>query len=398
MNMKRTALLIVASGAFVMATPARAPACLWDFDTLRMEARAFPGIAEVLTGRFERNPPRYYEMRLERVAKELETSPDRLEFYDDAGVACDRLGRPDDAIKWMEHKRSALDRMKAAHGDAPELTDHEYRYHANLGTFYAHRWFKGGASREDLHDLRRAEAEVARAIEVNPDAHFGREKYQLAAIRWAIELPPREDAYPPTMLDRFNKPGTDELEIDHDEAIRGLSGLIVLGNAWESVDVTWALGAVAGARGDASIQLLAKLRLRELIDAGRSSLHPEFTDLPYMSLRGEGIGGQPWSHLQSDVESYFARARKAADQWHEKRWAFMEARFDSGLHPDTHTDFWKGWNDRPRAPSLPNTHGFLNSMNITIVGGALASPIVLFVGIRRWRKRVRSQRMARTMA
>lgn len=397
MSMKRTAWLLVAAGAFVMATPARAPACLWDYDTLRMEALAFPGIAEVLTGRFERNPPRYYEMRLGRVAKELETSPDRLEYYDDAGVACDRLGRSDEAIEWMGRKRSALDRMKAERGDAPELKDHEYRYHANLGTFYAHRWFKGGASRENLDDLRRAEAEIARAIEINPDAHFGREKYQLAAIRWAIELLPKEDAYQPTMLDQFSKPGADELEIDNDEAIRGLSGLIVLGNAWESVDVTWALGAVAGANGDASIHFLAKLRLKELIGAGRSSLHPEFTDSPFMSLRGEGIAGQPWSHIQSDVESYFARARKAADQWHERRWTFMEARFNAGLHPDTHPEFWNGWKDRPRAPSLPNTLAFLNSMNITIVGAVLASPVVLFVGIRRWRRRVRAQRIAQAM-
>ena len=50
----------------VMATPARA--CIWDRDTLRFETLALPGVVEIITGRIERYPPLYYEMRLARVA------------------------------------------------------------------------------------------------------------------------------------------------------------------------------------------------------------------------------------------------------------------------------------------------------------------------------------------
>ena len=41
-----------------------ANACIWDRDTLRIEADAKPDILETTTGRFPRFPDRYYEMRL----------------------------------------------------------------------------------------------------------------------------------------------------------------------------------------------------------------------------------------------------------------------------------------------------------------------------------------------
>jgi hypothetical protein len=53
--------------ALLAASPARA--CLWDDDTLATEARGLPDAVAVLTGRFERNPPRYCELRL-RAAEE----------------------------------------------------------------------------------------------------------------------------------------------------------------------------------------------------------------------------------------------------------------------------------------------------------------------------------------
>src|ERR1035438_5441566 len=124
---------------FAAALPARA--CLWDNDTLAMEAKRFPDMVEVSVGRFERNPPLYYEMRLTRVSAELRTSPEKLDLYDDAGVACDRLGRDDEALTWMARKEARLPR-----GDA----EARYRYLANAGTFHIHRWLRAGANRADL--------------------------------------------------------------------------------------------------------------------------------------------------------------------------------------------------------------------------------------------------------
>jgi len=69
------------------------------------------------------------------------------------------------------------------------LRDHEHRHLANLGTFHAHRWLRAGADRKDTADLRRARALLERAIALNPDAHFGREKYQLKAVKWLLNPP-----------------------------------------------------------------------------------------------------------------------------------------------------------------------------------------------------------------
>src|SRR4051812_35143963 len=110
----------------LLARPAAA--CLWDRDTLDVEAKGLPDMVRVVTGRFERNPPLYYEMRLRRVTTELAAHPERLTLYDDAGVACDRLHRNDEAVRWMAKKRAAM-------AEFPTSRDDRYRYHANLGTF-----------------------------------------------------------------------------------------------------------------------------------------------------------------------------------------------------------------------------------------------------------------------
>ena len=147
-----------------------AHACLWDRDTLAAEAKGLPGITEIITGRFDRFPTLFYEMRLERVTAAIVSDPDNLGLYDDAGVACDRLGRSDEAIAWMERKLLVMDRLESEGADVGE---HRYRYLANLGTFLVHRWLKSGSDREDMTDVERSRELIAAAIELNPDAHFG---------------------------------------------------------------------------------------------------------------------------------------------------------------------------------------------------------------------------------
>jgi len=85
----------------------------------------------------------------------------------------------------MARKRERLDQSPDA--------EHEYRYLANLGTFHAHRWIGNGGDRESLSDLEIAADLIRRAIELNPDAHFGRERYQLLAIEWLRGLPGEDD-------------------------------------------------------------------------------------------------------------------------------------------------------------------------------------------------------------
>ena len=102
-----------------------------------------------------------------------------------------------------------------------------------------------GADRAQIGEVKAARGEIARAIEINPNAHFGREKYQSRALEWMID-PPRaagQEDLPNLLgwsLEDIVRQQIDPK--DADDAVRGLSGLIVLGNAWESVNIFHASG------------------------------------------------------------------------------------------------------------------------------------------------------------
>jgi len=345
--------------ALLLGLPVSVAACLWDRDSPANEAKGMPEVVAVLTGRFERNPPLFYEMRLARVTAHLQSHPKDLAAYDDAGVACDRLGRGDEAISWMEKKRAQLERLDASR---PEVKEQQYRYHANLGTFLVHRWVRQGAARANIAEVKAARDEIAKALEINPNAHFGREKYQWLALEWIVAPPKAEGSqYLPNLLgwgfDDIYGERTRPKEAD--DAVRGLAGLVVLGNAWESVDIFHALnialqrdsmGYERGREGGRNtLAYLAWLRCRELIDAGKGSM---LADAP----QGEGL--KSWLHrpdfVKADVllDSAFVKLRAEADAWHEARTAFMTRRLKEGRHPDTDPSFWEGYTERP-APGLP---------------------------------------------
>jgi tetratricopeptide (TPR) repeat protein len=168
--------------SLIALLPISVLACIWDRDTLAYEAKEFPGALRVIVGRFERNPPLYYEMRLKRVTDQLRKEPDRLDLYDDAGAAADRLGRSQEAIHFMIRKRQQIELLQE--GDVKR--EHLYRYHANIGTFMAHQWLKDPERDGDLELLREAYENISEAIRINPEAHFGREIIQLMVMEWAL--------------------------------------------------------------------------------------------------------------------------------------------------------------------------------------------------------------------
>ncbi len=318
-----------------------------------------PEVVAVLTGRFERNPPLFYEMRLARVTARLQGHPEDLAAYDDAGVACDRLGRGDEAISWMEKKRAQL---KTREASRPEVKEQWYRYHANRGTFLVHRWVRAGADRSRIDEVKAARDEIARALEINPNAHFGRETYQLRALEWIVDPPKAkglEDL--PNLLgwsfgDIY---GQATVPKDAHDAVRGLAGLVVLGNAWESVDIFHALnialqrdsvGYKRGRDGGRNtLAYLAWLRCRELTDAGKGSMLP---DAP----KGDALKGMlrrpDFVEAELLLDPAFVKLRAEADAWHTARTAFMMKRLKEGRHPDTDPGFWRGYTER-RAPRLP---------------------------------------------
>ncbi|MEQ8317007.1 MAG: hypothetical protein RIE77_14125 [Phycisphaerales bacterium] len=350
------ALALATAAALFLIGGSTSNGCLWDRDTLRAEAAGAPGMVETIVGRFDRFPPLYYEMRLERAAADVAADPTDLAAYDDAGVACDRLGRYDEAIAWMARKRAALD-------VAPESgtkTDHEYRYLANLGTFHVHRWLATGADRSNMADVERARDLIDQAITLNPDAHFGRERYQLMAIDWILEPPSRYE---------FDTSHVSILEIDpdlnayegrfplhrltdkgYDDAAEGFAGLVSLGNGWNSFDIFFTLGGALQGLGESSLGALAWLRAEEIARDGGRSLHPD--------AQAESFEALDAAHTNlsntDPVEAFYEEARAEADAWHAARTAYITTRLKQGQHPDTHPAFFAAWVEPSTMPAMPD--------------------------------------------
>lgn len=339
---------------------------------------------KIIVGWFDRYPPEYYQARLDRVLAELETSPENLSLYDDAGVALDRLHRSGEAIDLMARKKEAMDDLK---GKASEdtLWEHQYRHLANLGTFYVHRWI--GREKEariaDLSDLAKAEELIAAAIEHNPDAHFGREKYQLLAIRWLQSIPESDDPY------SWHGPIRNAYDLDarnQEEALEGFLGMIKLGAAWESPDFFKTVASLLSVESRGVLASAARLRVDELEEAGRTSLHPSG-----LSFEPQVYGG-PDPDRRRQVEQWFPKARKAADQRQESRWAYLRKGISEGRHPDTDPDFWNGWKE-PNFPPLPGqTLRSLAKSHIVITVAAISlvtlfTTLWIFSLIRRRRKK-----------
>ena len=274
-----TLVALATAAALFLTSGSSVSGCLWDSDTLRAEAAGAPGLVETIVGRFDRYPPLYYQMRLDRVTNVLNADPTDLAAYDDVGVACDRLGRGDEAIAWMAKKRIALDLAS----DSARVGEHEYRYLANLGTFHVHRWIHDGADRSEMADVVRARDLIAQAIALNPDAHFGRERYQLLALEWILQPPPPEESYGDTndglstflqadpnltgplypVEASFNMGQLDGT--DYADAPEGLAGLVSLGNGWNSFDVFFSLGGVIQGVGDTGVGLSIAKTLTEAL-------------------------------------------------------------------------------------------------------------------------------------
>lgn len=210
-------LLLIA----VVLLPAAAMACLWDFDTLEMERKQFPQIVELITGKFLRHSKAFYEWRIENRLARIEESPEDVLLYDDLAVAYDKTGRHDIAIETI---------LKAR-----DLQPDRYETLANLGTFHIHNG-----------DLETGLEFIGQAIEINPDAHFGREIYQQLLVEYVLEK--RVDGVLPQPLSseeamigrrgfaRFVllRQEGDEKAVDQsgqiEKAVKGISGMMRFGH------------------------------------------------------------------------------------------------------------------------------------------------------------------------
>jgi hypothetical protein len=152
------ALVVV---ALALAGSGSARACIWDYDTIIEEKRGLPSLADAILGRYEVHSARYYELRRDRLEPKFKAGSLGADEWDDLAVAYERLG---------DHARAA-ELMVAKEARFPGL----YTTQANWGTFLVH----GGKLDEGLEHLKKA-------VAMNPSAHFGRERYQIQAIEFAI--------------------------------------------------------------------------------------------------------------------------------------------------------------------------------------------------------------------
>ena len=157
--MRRAACYFVPLTFLLLILPAQA--CLWDRDTLQQERMRFPSTLELITGHFLRHSPDFYRWRIKDRSKKIAGGSNELGLYDDLAVAHDKLGQHDQAIKVILQKE--------------KLSPGLYETAANLGTFYIH----AGRFEEGLE-------QIDRALDINPDAHFGRERYQKLLVRYLL--------------------------------------------------------------------------------------------------------------------------------------------------------------------------------------------------------------------
>ncbi|MBX3113169.1 MAG: hypothetical protein KF836_01250 [Fimbriimonadaceae bacterium] len=329
-------------------------ACLWDRDTLAQEMKGLPEIADVIAGRFDRFPPEYYEDRLKRIEAGLGETMLKLGDYDDAAVACDRLGRADEAIEWMARKQEAMAQMKL---EERELSEHNYRTHANLGTFLVHRAF---ASKEpDMEGLKKGLAELEKAIEINPDAHFGRENVQIALIKDIIWEKGDHSEERPTV------------DIPSKKLQEGLIGLMVLGKAWESPKVwAWLEGSLG--EEDAHAAHLIRRRMAEFkaTDVAIAKDLPKPLTPPTRTLKDE-----------EETDAYYEELRENGKKWSEERNKYISEQIKAGNHPDLNAKFWDDFKEVAKVePKSAADAGTLNSIGLISalgIGTAIGLGLIL---------------------
>lgn len=155
----------------VVALQQVSTACEWDYDTLKMEQKRFPSALELITGRYLKHSREFYRWRIEDRQRKIDEGSALAGDYDDIAVAYDKLDNPEKALETILEKETLFPGM--------------YETLANKGTFLIH----AGRFEEGLEELRAA-------VEMNPDAHFGRERYQIRLVEYVLAKKGTTDKIP----------------------------------------------------------------------------------------------------------------------------------------------------------------------------------------------------------
>ncbi|MBC8289608.1 MAG: hypothetical protein H8E37_04750 [Planctomycetes bacterium] len=323
--------------ALAVTLPAASLACLWDYDTLEMERQDFPQIAELISGKFLRHSKAFYEWRIKNRQARLEATPNDVALYDDLAVAYDKTGQHEKAIETI---------LKVQ-----EIKPDRYETLANLGTFHIHNG-----------DLETGLGFIEKAIEVNPEAHFGREIYQKLLVKYVLEK--RGDGpLPQPMSDEGTMYGrrgfarfvmlklTGEVEgVDKggeiEKAVKGVSGMMHFGHHDSPVLLEALADLLMAKSGQEARHLAARAWLKasyETKNEDASAAYRKFAD-QVLSLQTPGRGTHSRIPLL-EFEQQFQQELAAAEEIfsdivaNESRW------IEEGA--DVDRKFWQAYGVLP---------------------------------------------------
>lgn len=290
-----------------------AQACLWDYETIEEEKRRFPGVLELITGRFPRHTPEYYRWRIKDRTRKLKGYPLNDAWLDDLAVAYEKLG---------DHK-------KAIEIATEQLQRNPLRYQslANIGTFL-------------IHDgqLEAGLEQINEAILENPRAHFGREIYQAKLVEYVIS---RKNSRPlcPALRNNEPKPGLSFLEFlnpgrmdpkQNKAAIKGVLGMMRFGD-YQSPVLLEVLGSLLCNNATASDDLASRAYLKASYSQTEGQAKEEYRKL---AVQADPMRRSTGSVDVEAGEKEFKLELAAADRWFEELSRKERDWIAAGKNPD----------------------------------------------------------------
>jgi hypothetical protein len=140
---------------------------------------------DVIHERYPKHGPVWYQERERRARARLKQIPaesdEAFGLYDDIGAGLDRLGKPSEAIPLLRNKLELQQKRGLSGRDL-------YTTYANLGTFIVHTNMpKAIASDSQAKTAVREGIDLLKkSVEANPEAHFGREVWQIVLAEFLL--------------------------------------------------------------------------------------------------------------------------------------------------------------------------------------------------------------------
>ena len=384
-------LILAVTAVFGMS--ALAAACLWDSDTLRQERARFPSTLELITGKFLRHSPEFYEWRIQDRLKKLKADPTSLALHDDLAVAYEKVGQHALAIKTILAKE--------------EIQPGLYETYSNHGTFH----ILAG-------DFELGLPLIDKALAINPDAHFGRERYQKWLVEYAltrltdgrlrfplrqsVEASKENNVATDFRVFLSQKLGTKQLSFEESQkAVQGILGMMRFANHGNPL-LLEALGDLMVDLDRFEVPKDAKnLATRCYLKASYEFPNDEATRKRYRELAEKALRGQtpetvlPDQLELADLEKDFQAQLADAEEWYAKLKAQEIGWIQAGRDADA--EFNRLYAKEPVARDPED--GLLGTREFKFhfaLGVALAALSLAFILALRQRRRMKTSRRTQT--